>query len=75
MFSPSVGTSHATNPNAMETIKSNTVFTNVAELSDGGVWWEGLEDEVPIDGLKVKSWLGQDNWKPGGKPAAHPNSR
>ena len=59
----------------METIKSNTVFTNVAETSDGGVWWEGLEKEVPIDGFDITSWLGEKNWKPGKKAAAHPNSR
>ncbi len=68
------GTSHSTNPNAMETIKKNTFFTNVAATSDGGVWWEGLEKEVPLDGLSVTDWLGNE-WQPGGKPAAHPNSR
>ncbi len=75
MYVPLTGTSYSTNPNAMETIKTNTVFTNVAATSDGGVWWEGLEDEVSLDGLNVTSWLGEENWKPGKKPAAHPNSR
>lgn len=65
----------STNPNAMLTIQKNTVFTNVAETSDGGVWWEGLEKEMPIKDISITSWLGQSNWKPGGKPAAHPNSR
>ena len=65
-----------TNPQAMETIKSNTVFTNVAETSDGGVYWEGLEDEVDLSDVSVTSWLGQDNWSvDSGKPSSHPNSR
>ncbi len=62
----------STNPNAMLTIQKNTVFTNVAETSDGGVFWEGLEKDLP-DGVKVTSWLGEP-WD-GSKPAAHPNSR
>lgn len=64
-----------TNPMAMETISRNTVFTNVAETSDGGVFWEGLEGEVPRT-TKIKSWLGVEDWHAEqGKPAAHPNSR
>lgn len=60
---------------AMETISRNTVFTNVAETSDGGVFWEGLEGEVPRT-TKIKSWLGVEDWHAEqGKPAAHPNSR
>ena len=60
----------------METIKKNTVFTNVAETSDGGVFWEGLEDEMDLSQVSVTSWLGQENWtKESGKPFSHPNSR
>ena len=33
------------------------VFTNVAETSDGGVYWEGM-DEIPPNGT-VTSWLGE----------------
>lgn len=69
------GTSMKTNPNAMLTMQSNTIFTNVAETSDGGYFWEGLEKETP-DNVDITSWLGQKNWTPNsGKPAAHPNSR
>lgn len=75
-FGVAPGTSYATNPQAMETITKNTVFTNVAETSDGGIYWEGLEDEVDLTGLSVTSWLGQENWtKDSGKPSSHPNSR
>ena len=60
---------------AMETIAKNTIFTNVAETSDGGVFWEGLEGELPRS-VKIKSWLGVEDWHPEqGKPSAHPNSR
>lgn len=74
-FGVAPGTSNATNPNAMATIKKNTIFTNVAATSDGGVFWEGLEDELTSD-IQVTDWLGKP-WKLGESktPAAHPNSR
>ncbi len=74
-FGVAPGTSNKTNPNAMKCVDRNTVFTNVAETSDGGFYWEGLEKEIPKD-VSITSWLGQENWtKESGKPAAHPNSR
>nr|XP_004463418.1 phosphoenolpyruvate carboxykinase [GTP], mitochondrial isoform X2 [Dasypus novemcinctus] len=73
-FGVAPGTSATTNPNAMATIQSNTLFTNVAETSDGGVYWEGIDRPLP-PGVTVTSWLGKP-WKPGDKePCAHPNSR
>lgn len=55
----------------MSTVFKNTVFTNVAETKDGGVWWEGM-GKAP-EGLT--DWKGQP-WSPESKtPAAHPNSR
>lgn len=72
-FGVAPGTSCQTNPNAMETIFRNSIFTNVASTSDGGVYWEGME-ELPDD-VTVTDWLGKP-WKKGSKtPAAHPNSR
>jgi len=74
-FGVAPGTSMKTNPVAMQTIMKNTIFTNVAKTSDGGVFWEGMEKEISDD-VKISSWLGDDNWsKESGKPAAHPNSR
>jgi phosphoenolpyruvate carboxykinase (GTP) len=66
------GTSSKTNPNAMKTVFRNTIFTNVAATSDGGVFWEGMEDEV-TPGVTVTDWKGK-LWD-GTTPAAHPNSR
>ncbi|KAH7978932.1 hypothetical protein HPB49_007442 [Dermacentor silvarum] len=73
-FGVAPGTSMATNPNAMKTIEENTMFTNVAETSDGGFWWEGMPEPSP--GIRIKSWRGEENWtRAHGTPAAHPNSR
>ncbi len=66
------GTNTTTNPNAMKMISHDTIFTNVALTSDGGVWWEGKDGEVPAN---LTDWLGKP-WKAGSPDkAAHPNSR
>ncbi|NXX55589.1 PCKGC protein, partial [Scopus umbretta] len=73
-FGVAPGTSVKTNPNAIKTIFKNTIFTNVAETSDGGVYWEGIDEPLP-QGLTLTSWKNKD-WTPdNGEPCAHPNSR
>lgn len=73
-FGVAPGTSVKTNPNAIETIRKNTIFTNVAETSDGGVYWEGI-DEPLAAGIRLTSWKNKE-WTPeDGEPCAHPNSR
>ncbi|MBI5555914.1 MAG: phosphoenolpyruvate carboxykinase (GTP) [Elusimicrobia bacterium] len=77
-FGVAPGTNSKTNPNMMEAIKKNTIFTNVLLKIDGTVWWEEGDGPVPAEGI---NWLGRP-WKPGLKDekgniikAAHANSR
>lgn len=78
-FGVAPGTNAHSNPNALESTRKNTIFTNVAfNPEDNTVWWEGLTDEMPEH---LIDWKGND-WTPAkfdkkdkSTYAAHPNSR
>jgi phosphoenolpyruvate carboxykinase (GTP) len=71
-FGVAPGTGARTNPNAVEMVGHDTVFTNCAKTDDGDIWWEGLTGEPPAHAV---DWRGND-WTPeSDHPAAHPNAR
>lgn len=71
-FGVAPGTNYKTNPNAMETIRANTIFTNVGVTPDGDIWWEGMSDAPPAGTI---NWQNEVHDPASGKPVAHPNAR
>ena len=70
-FGVAPGTSFTTNPNCMNTLGRNAIYTNVGVTGDGVPWWEGMDGPKPAT---LIDWQGRPHDVANG-PAAHPNSR
>ncbi|MEM0530257.1 phosphoenolpyruvate carboxykinase (GTP) [Zongyangia sp. HA2173] len=72
-FGVAPGTNEKSNPNALATTRSDTIFTNVVHnLDDNTVWWEGLDKNPPKNAI---NWKGEKWDCTDGSKGAHPNSR
>ncbi len=73
-FGVAPGTNVKSNPNALASTMSGTIFTNVVHnTADNTVWWEGLDKNPPEVAL---NWKGEEwNGKTATEKGAHPNSR
>jgi phosphoenolpyruvate carboxykinase (GTP) len=71
-FGVAPGTSDKSNFNAMQTMRENSIFTNVGLLPEGDIYWEEMYDTPP---QRLTDWIRRP-WTPDcGRKAAHPNAR
>jgi len=71
-FGVAPGTNYDTNPNAMESIAKDSIFTNVGVTPDGDVWWEDIGHECPEGTM---NWKRKEHDPESGEKVAHPNAR
>lgn len=71
-FGVAPGTNYDTNPNAMESIKKDTIYTNVGVTPDGDVWWEEIGHDCPEGTI---NWKRKVHDPDSGEKVAHPNAR
>ena len=78
-FGVAPGTNDKSNPNALDTTKRDTIFTNVVhDLDNNTVWWEGLDNNPPANAIDWKGnvWdYKKYDKKDKSTCGAHPNSR
>jgi phosphoenolpyruvate carboxykinase (GTP) len=70
-FGVAPGTGRKTNPNVMEALTHDTIFTNTGLTPENEPWWEGIGGEPPAG---LITWRGEE-WDPSKGVAAHPNAR
>ncbi len=70
-FGVAPGTGQKTNPNVMEAIRKNTLYTNVAMTPEREPWWEGIGSPAPAGTI---NWKGEA-WDSSKGVAAQANSR